>query len=245
MRHGDKGLRQQGNRRLPGGQRRHALAVLALPVDGHILVRVNAVFRQQIPQGIFRGAALTGGHDGLALQVRHRLHRSPVFHDIQHTKGVHRQHLHGTVGLAVQHGGQIGGDAGHVQVPLDEGGGHLVSGTSQREGVKIAHLTLVGFGRAQQCAGHFIIVLHQLHKAHSSRTFQCGNSEMGSVCLCTIRRFDLRFFRLGRLLRLLRFGGLLAAGGQGQDHRQGQSQGKQFFLQVHGFSSFHTLPAGA
>ena len=128
---------------------------------------------------------------------------------------------------------------------MDEGGGYLVSGTSQREGVKIAHLTLVGFGRAQQGADRFIIVLHQLHKAHSSRTFQCGNSEMGNVCLCTIRRFGRRLFRLGRFLRLLRFGGLLAAGGQGQDHRQGQSQGKQFFLQVHGFSSFHTLPAGA
>ena len=245
MRHGDKGLGQQGNGGLTAGQRRHALAVLALPVDGHILVRVNAVFRQQIPQGIFRGAALTGGHDGLALQVRHGLDGVAVFHDIQHTKGVHRQHLHGTVGLAVQHGGQVGGHAGHVQVPLDEGGGYLVSGTSQREGVKIAHLTLVGFGRAQQGADRFIIVLHQLHKAHSSRAFQCGNSEMGSVCLCTIRRFDHRFFRLGRFLRLLRFGGLLAAGSQGQGQGQRQAQRQQFFLPVHGFSSFHTLPAGA
>ena len=243
MRHGDKGLRQQGNRRLPGGQRRHALAVLALPVDGHILVRVNAVFRQQIPQSVFRGTALTGGHDGLALQVRHRLHRSPVFHDIQHTKGVHRQHLHGTVGLAVQHGGQIGGDAGHVQVPLDEGGGHLVGGTGQGEFVGIAggyHILLALhhlIGRVAQT--------HQLHQSHGGGAFQGGNSEMSNVCLCTIRRFGRRFFRLGRFLRLLRFGGLLAAGSQGQGQGQRQAQRQQFFLPVHGFSSFHTLPAGA
>ena len=219
--------------------------MLAFPVDGHILVRVNAVFRQQIPQCIFRGAALTGGHNGLTLQICHRLHRFPIFHDIQHAQGIDGQHLHGAAGLAIQHGGQIGGDTGHVQLPLDEGGGHLVGGTGQREGVKIAHLTLVGFGRAQQGADRFIIVLHQLHKAHSSRAFQCGNSEMGSVCLCTIRRFDRRFFRLGRFLRLLRFGGLLAAGSQGQGQGQRQPQRQQFFLPVHGFSSFHTLPAGA
>ena len=219
--------------------------MLALPVDGHIVIRINAVFRQQIPQGVLRGAALASGHDGLALQVRHGLDGVAVLHDIQHTQGVDGQHLHRAVGLAVQHGGQVGGHAGHVQVALDEGGGHLVGGTGQREGVKIAHLTLVGFGRAQQCAGHFIIVLHQLHKAHSSRAFQGGNSEMSNVCLCTIRRFGRRLFRLGRFLRLLRFGGLLAAGSQGQGQGQRQPQRQQFFLQVHGFSSFHTLPAGA
>ena len=243
MRHGDKGLRQQGDGRLAGGQCRHTLAVLALPVDGHILVRVNAVFRQQIPQGIFRGAALTGGHDGLALQVRHRLHRFSVFHDIQHTKGVHRQHLHGAAGLAVQHGGQIGGDTGHVQVALDEGGGHLVGGTGQGEFVGIAggyHILLALhhlIGRVAQT--------HQFHQAHGGGAFQCSNSEMGSSRLCTILRFVRRFFRLGRLLWLLRFGGFLAAGSQGQGQGQRQAQRQQFFLPVHGFSSFHTLPAGA
>ena len=214
--------------------------MLALPVDGHILVRVNAVFRQQIPQSVFRGTALTGGHDGLALQVRHRLHRFSVFHDIQHTQGVDGQHLHRAVGLAVQHGGQVGGHADHVQVALDEGGGHLVGGTGQGEFVGIAggyHILLALhhlIGRVAQT--------HQLHQAHGGgalqgRDLKCRRGE--------VRCFRRRFLGLGRLFRRFLFGGLLAAGGQGQDHRQGQSQGKQFFLQVHGFSSFHTLPAGA
>ena len=164
MRHGDKGLGQQSNRHLPGGQCCHALAVLTLPVDGHILVRVNAVFRQQIPQSVFRGTALTGGHDGLALQVRHGLDGVAVLHDIQHAQGVDGQHLHRAVGLAVQHGGQVGRHAGHVQVALDEGRGHLVGGTGQGEFVGIAggyHILLALhhlIGRVAQT--------HQFHQAH-------------------------------------------------------------------------------
>ena len=243
MRHGDKGLRQQGDGGLAAGQGRHAFAVLALPVDGHIVIRINAVFRQQIPQGVLRGAALACSHDGLALQVRHGLDGVAVLHDIQHAQGVDGQHLHRAVGLAVQHGGQVGGHAGHVQVALDEGGGHLVGGTGQGEFVGIAggyHILLALhhlIGRVAQT--------HQLHQSHGGGAFQGGNSEMSNVCLCTIRCFGRRFFRLGRFLRLLRFGGLLAAGSQGQGQGQRQAQRQQFFLPVHGFSSFHTLPAGA
>ena len=216
--------------------------MLAFPVDGHILVWVNAVFRQQIPQGIFRGAALTGGHDGLALQIRHRLHRFSVFHDIQHTKGVHRQHLHGAAGLAVQHGGQIGGDAGHVQVPLDEGGGHLVGGTGQGEFVGIAggyHILLALhhlIGRVAQT--------HQFHQAHGGGTFQRCDSEFRRSEFRGLRDFR-RFFALCGFLHLRGFLRFLAAGGQRQRESQRQAQCQQFFLPIHKSASFHTLPAGA
>ena len=242
MRHGDKGLRQQGDGRLAGGQCRHTLAVLALPVDGHILVRVNAVFAEQIPQGVFRGAALTGGHDGLALQIRHGLHGFAVLHDIQHTKGVHRQNLHGPLSLAVQHGGQIGRYAGHVQIPLDESGGHLVGRTGQGKFVGIAggyHILLALHHLIDRVAQ-----THQLHQSHGGGTFQRCDSEFRRSEFRGLRDFR-RFFALCGFLRLRGFLRFLAAGGQRQRESQRQAQCQQFFLPIHKSASFHTLPAGA
>ena len=81
--HGDKGLGQQRNRGCAGGQGRHTLAVLAFPVNDHVRIRVNSIFREQIPQGILRRGALSGSHNGFALQIRKGLHGVAVFHHVE------------------------------------------------------------------------------------------------------------------------------------------------------------------
>ena len=215
--------------------------MLTFPVDGHIVIRVDAVFTQQIAQSVFRCAALAGSHDGLALQVRHGLHGIAAFHDIQHAKGVHRQHLQRAVRFAVQHGGKVGGHAGHVQLALDEQGCHLIGGAGQGEFVGIAggYHILLALHHLIDCVAQ----THQFHQSHGGGAFQGGNFEGGGI----IRRFR----GLGRLLclcglvGLLRCGGFLAAGGQRQRQGQRQAQCQQFLFPVHIVSSFPMLSAGA
>ena len=49
---GDEGLGQQGDGRLIARERRDALAVLILPVDGHVVIGVDAVLAEQIAQRV-------------------------------------------------------------------------------------------------------------------------------------------------------------------------------------------------
>ena len=86
-------------------------------------VRVDAVLRQQIPQGVLRRGALAGGHDGPARQIRHGLDGIAIRHNIQHAQGIHRQGDDAAVRPVIQHGGQVGRHAGDVQLPLHQLGG--------------------------------------------------------------------------------------------------------------------------
>ena len=210
--HSDEGLGQQGNGGRTGGQGRHALTVLALPVHHHVGVRIQAVFRQQIPQGILRRRALAGGHDGLAGEVRHGLHGVAVFHHVQNAQGVDCQRHNVAAGLVVEHGGQVRRHAGDVQVPLHQRGGHLVGGGCQGE-----FISVLGGVRFAALFGGSFIVAHELHHAHGGGALQ--RRHPGG---------DGELFHSGFLL------GLLAAGGQRQRHRQGQQQRQTLLYDLHG-----------
>ena len=55
---------------LAGSQSGDAFAVLVLPIQGDIVVRINAVLAQQVTAArLFRRGALAGSDDGLSLRV--------------------------------------------------------------------------------------------------------------------------------------------------------------------------------
>ena len=222
LRDGDKGLGQQGDARLTACQRRDAFAVLALPVERHVGVGVDAVFTEKIAQGVLGRAALARGHDGLALEVGEGLHALAVFHNVEHAQRVDRQHLHRALGFVVQHGGEVRGHAGHVQPALDERGRHLVGGAGEREGVEVADLSFIRLGGVQQGSGQFVIVLHELDKPHGGRPLERGDAG-GDRGLDLLRGRIRRFARIGILC------GLLCAGGERENKRQRQAQGKKLF----------------
>ena len=209
LRDGDKGLGQQGDARLTACQRRDAFAVLALPVERHVGVGVDAVFAQKIAQGVLGCAALARGHDGLALEVGEGLHALAVFHNVEHTQRVDRQHLHRALGLVVQHGGEVRGHAGHVQLALDERGRHLVGGAGERE---VIERSVRGGGR----------VAHELDKSHRRGTLERGDAG-GDRGLGLLRGRIRRFTRIGILC------GLLRAGNEREDECQRQAQGEKLF----------------
>ena len=127
--HGDKGLGQQGDVRRSRRQGGDALGMFRFPVDGHVPVRVQAVLLQEIPEAELRGRPLPGGGDGFALEVRHGLNALPaVFHNVEHAQGIDGQGDDLALGLVVENRRQVGGDTDDIQVPLDEGGGQLISG---------------------------------------------------------------------------------------------------------------------
>ena len=206
---GNKGLGQQGDARLTARQCRDAFAVLALPVERHVGVGVDAVFAEKIAQGVLGRAALARGHDGLALEVGEGLHALAVFHNVEHTQRVDRQHLHRALGLVVQHGGEVRGHAGHVQLALDERGRHLVGGAGERE---VIERSVRGGGR----------VAHELDKSHRRGTLERGDA--GGDRGLGLLRGRIRCF--GRVSGLC---GLLRAGGERENKRQRQAQGEKLF----------------
>ena len=116
----DIGLGQHGNGVLGGGHLGGHLGGLAIILDGHVLVGVDAVGVEQVAQHILRGSALAGGQDGAALEVCHAVDGVALLHHIQNAQGVHCHGLNAAVGFLVQGRCQIGRDSGHVQLALDE-----------------------------------------------------------------------------------------------------------------------------
>ena len=189
------------------------------------MIGIDAVFRKKIAQGVFRRRALARRHDGLTLQVGHGLHAFAVFHDVENAKRVDRQHLDLALRLIVEHGGEVRGHAGHVELALEERGRHFVRRTSKGKGIFIA--------------SHFatLAVLHQLHKTHSRGTLERGDG--------VARRG--KFLLLG-LLIVLRVGlvRFLPAGSEREDERKRQAQGKNAIpILFHLISSFPILSSGA
>ena len=117
---GHIGLGQHRNGVLRAGHLGGHLGGLAVILDVHILVRVNAVGGKQIAQHILRGSALAGGQDGAALEVGHAVDGIALLHHIQNAQGVHCHSLNAAVRFLVQGRRQISRDGGHVQLALDE-----------------------------------------------------------------------------------------------------------------------------
>ena len=183
--------------------------MLALPVERHVGVGVDAVFAEKIAQGVLGRAALARGHDGLALEISEGLHALAVFHNVEHTQRVDRQHLHRALGLVVQHGGKVRGHTSHVQLALDERGRHLVGGAGEGE---VIERPVRGGGR----------VAHELDKPYGGRPLERGDAggDRGlDLLLGRIRCFG----RVSGLRRLLR------AGSEREDEGQRQAQGKKLF----------------
>ena len=201
--------------------------MLALPVDRHVAVGIDAVFREKIAQGVFGRGALARGHDGLPLQVGHGLHALAVFHNVEHAERIDRQHLDLALRLIVEHGGEVRGHAGHVELALDERGRHLVGRAREGKGIVIA---------ARLTA---LTVAHELHKAHGGRPLERGDGVMrGGIVLRLL---------LGLLLiRLVGHVRLLSAGGEREDKRERQAQCQNVFeVLFHWFPSFPMLRSGA
>ena len=189
--------------------------MLILPVDGHVVIGVDAVLAEQIAQRVLGRGALARGNDGLPLQVGDGLHGAAVFHDVENAQRVHGQYLHRALGLAVEHGGEVRGDAGHVQLALDERGRHLIGGAGEGEVIGVAALDGAAGG-----------VLHELDETHGGGALERGDA--------VARGGGFR----GLLL-------LLAAGREREDECQRQAQGKELFDVFHACSSFLMLPSGA
>ena len=191
------------------------------------MIGIDAVFREKIAQGVFRRRALARRHDGLTLQVGHGFHALAVFHDVEDAERVDRQHLDLALRLIVEHGGEVRGHAGHVELALEERGRHFVRRTSKGKGIFIAS-RFAAFA-----------VLHQLHKAHGRRALERGDG--------VARRGELLLLGLLVVLRVVRrFIRLLPAGGEREDERNRQAQGQEMFeVLFHWFSSFPMLPSGA
>ena len=157
---GHKGLGQHGDRAGAGLQLSQSLGCFAVEVKGHIVIRVNTVFSQDVAQNIFRGGTLAGCHDGLALQVLHAVHSLAVFHNIQHAQGVDAGNLNGAVGFLVQGCGQVSGHSGCVQLALYQ---------LRHDFIGLAvHFKVIISG---------IFACHQVHKAHGGGAFQAGNAQ--------------------------------------------------------------------
>ena len=201
--------------------------MLALPVDRHVVIGVDAVFAQKVAQGVFGRRALARGHDGLALEIGDRLHALAVLHDVEHAERIDRQHLDRALGLAVEHGGEVCGHAGHVKLALDQRGRHFVGRARKGKGIVIA---------ARLAA---LAVLHQLDKAHGRGAFERGDGvacggKFGLFGLLVILRAVRRFLRL------------LPAGRERKDERKRQAQSQNAFeILFHLVSSFPILPSGA
>ena len=189
------------------------------------MIGINAVFREKIAQGVFRRRALARRHDGLALEVGDGLHALAVFHDVENAERVDRQHLDLALRLIVEHGGEVRGHAGHVELALEERGRHFVRRTSKGKGIFIASRFAI------------LAVLHQLHKAHGGRPLERGDG--------VARRGKLLLLGLLLVLRvgLVRF---LPAGSEREDERKRQAQGKNAIpILFHLISSFPILSSGA
>ena len=193
--------------------------MLGFPVDGHVLVRVQAALLQQVAEAKLRRGALPGRNQGLALQVRHGLDGLPaVLHNVEDAQGVDRQGDDLALRLVVQHRRQVGGDAGDVQLALNELGRQLVGGARQRIAVDA-------------------VIRHHADQAHGSGALQRPHPNRLRLNGVLSGGLGGRLLRLDGLLGL---GGLRgphhlrgaviaanhAAGGQGQG--QGQHQGQRF-----------------
>ena len=219
---GDKGLRQHGNGvllRHEGGQ---ALGLLALPFDGHIGGRVNAVLGQHIVEGVFRRIAFSAGVDGLAPQILHRVDGVAAFHDVKHTQGIDGQHPHAALGIVVEDGGQIGRYGGKIRGPLGQSGGDLIGDRGDAEVVVVV--------------GEFACVrlAHEFHHAHGSGALEGHHIHIHwSRCFLRSCGFRLRYGRRSRLRAIRRcIGVAVPAGASGQKcGRQGQraKQREQLF----------------
>ena len=224
---GDIGLRQHRDAAVIGLEKRDDLARLALPLDGHVGVGIETVFGEQIPQEVFRRAALAGRVDRLAAEIGERLHRIAVeLRDIKHAQHAHGAELHAAGGLVVQNARKIERHRRNVHAALQKLRRQLVRRAVERVFVVVRRRTGVG-------------VRKDLRHAHRRRA-----SERGKAHRDGLGRFPGggRALR-GRLRRSFRrrgrFGGGRAAGGESENQRQRKGErGK--FLDFHrsGSSAF-------
>ena len=131
---GHEGLRQHGHGAFVAQEGGQTLGMLGLVFHGHVFFRVNAVAFQQVVQGIFGGGALAAGINGAAPQILKGMDGLfAVFHHVENAQRVDGQHLHLALRVVIEHGGQIGGHGGDIDLALHQLGGDLVDGGSNAE----------------------------------------------------------------------------------------------------------------
>ena len=134
--------------------------MFALPLDRHVLLRIDAVLGEDVVQRIFRRRALAAGVNRLAAQILHAADAVAALHDVEHAQRVDGQHLNLSFRVVVKHGGQIRRHGGNVRLALDQLRGNLVHRGSNRDIVGVAvHRAALG-------------LVHQLHHAHRRRALQ-------------------------------------------------------------------------
>ena len=231
---GDIGLRQHRNAAVFGLEERDDLARLALPFHGHVGVEIEPVLGEQIPQEIFRRAALAGRVDRFSLEIGERLHGLAVeLRDIQHAQHAHGAELHAAGGLIIKYARKIERHRGDVHAALQKLRRQLVRRAVERVFVAVRRRAGVG-------------VRKDLRHAHGRGAGERGKAYRDGLGRL-FRRRDRRRGRLGRGFRGLngrvrrrgRFRGGRAAGGKSEKERQRKGErGK--FLDFHrsGSSAF-------
>ena len=139
---------------------RKAFSLLALPFNGDIARWIDAVFSENIVEGVFRRGALATGINGLTAQVLSRLHAVAIFNNVEHAERIDGQNLHAAVGIVIEHRSQIGWHGRDVCFPLDQRCRNLISSSRDAE-----IIIVVGEFAALR-------IVHKFHHAHRSRSFQ-------------------------------------------------------------------------
>ena len=134
--------------------------MLALPLDGHVLRRVDAVFRKDVVERVFRRRALAAGVNRPAAQVFNRLHAVAALDDINHAERIDRQHLNLALRILVKHGSQIRRNSRDIRFALDDFGRHFINRRSNGKGICVA---------LDRAAFRFV---HQLNHAHRGRPLE-------------------------------------------------------------------------
>ena len=132
--------------------------MLRFPLNGNVLLRINAVLGKQVGKGILRRGALAAGIDGFPPQILHRVNRIPAFHKVQHPQGVDGKHLKFSLGVVVKHACQISGNGGNIQFTLNQLGSDLIGRG--------------GNGKGKMGFGGRLLVRHQLDHTHGGRALQ-------------------------------------------------------------------------
>ena len=162
---GDEGLGKQRGAAAcqQGGQ---TLGVLALPLDGDVLLRIQSVAGEDGVQRVLGRGALSAGVKRAAAKIGDGMNAVVGIHDVEHAQRIDGQHLYGALRVVVERGGEVGGDGGDIRAPLNEGGRHLVDGADDVKGAR---------------AG----LLHHLHHAHGGRAFEGHDAHGGFVRECS------------------------------------------------------------
>ena len=161
---GDEGLGQQGYAIFSREKGSQAFRVLALPFDGHVCGRIDAVAGKDVIKGIFRSGSFAACVNGLSAEIFDGVDAVAVFHDVQNAECIDGQDFHRALRVVVEDGSQVGRDGCDVNAAFHDHGRDLIYRGGDGE-----------FTRR-------IFRVHHLDHAHGGRALQRGDPHRFGVC---------------------------------------------------------------